>query len=159
MCCDKHQRFTHLLVIHTQPYGIFTQHKYSVYIGPHTWEPCVPSSLTHRLDPCHHLVITERLELCGRNCLISKEASRGRIRDLDRVFLCPLCPKFNRQLTNISKDVKAGDVPNEAKDSSNSDSKLLKKTAITQSISNLHPGSFHEHGDMRTNEIQCKSVV
>ena len=119
----------------------------------------MPNSLTHRLDPCQHLVITERLELCGRNCLTSKEVGGDRIRDLDRAFLCPLCPKFNRRLINISEDVKAGDVPDEAKDSSNSDSKLLKKTAITQSISNLHPGSFHENGDMRTNEIQCKSVL
>jgi hypothetical protein len=133
--------------------------KHSVYIGPHTWEPCVPNSLTHRLYPCQHLVITEWLELCGRNCLTSKEVGEHRIRDLDRVFLCPSCPKFSHRPTNISEDVKAGDVPDEAKDSSNSDSKLFKKTAITWSVSNLRPRSLHENGNVRTKEIQCKSVL
>ena len=133
--------------------------KHSVYIGPHTWEPCVLNSLTHRLDPCQHLVITERLEMCGRNCLVSKQAGGDRIRDLDRAFLCPLCPKVSRRLTITSEGSKAGDMEDKAKASPNSGSKLLKKTAINNSVSNLHPGPLHEHGDVRTNEIQCKSVL
>lgn len=53
----------------------------SVYVGPHTWEPYVPNSLTHRLDPCQHLVVIEWLEMCGRGCLVSKQAGGNRIRD------------------------------------------------------------------------------
>lgn len=119
----------------------------------------MPNSLTHRLDPCEHLIITERIEMCGRNCLVLKQASGDRIRDLDRVFLCPLCLKFSRRPTISSEDVKAGGVEDEAEDSSNSDSKLLKKTAINNSISTLHLGHCQENGDMRTNGIQCKSVL
>lgn len=63
----------------------------SMYLSPHTWVPCVPNSLTHRLHPCGHLIVTDQLEMCGRNCLVSESADKERMRDLDRVFLCP-CP-------------------------------------------------------------------
>ena len=106
------------------------------------------NSLTHRLDPCRHLVITERLEMCGRNCSISKQVGGDRIRDLDRAFLCPLCPKLSRLPTVASEDVRAGDVEDEAKASSDSDSKLLKKTAITQSIMDVSG-----HGRRRCDKI------
>ena len=68
--------------------------------------------------------------MCGRNCSISKQAPGDRIRDLDRAFICPLCLKFSCRPTIISEDVKADDVEDDAKDSSNSDSKFLRKTAI-----------------------------
>ena len=119
----------------------------------------MPNSLTHRLDPCQHLVVTERLEICGRNCLYSKQAARARIRNLDRAFICPLCPKFSHRPTISSEDVKAGDGEEEAKDSSNSDSTRLRKTAINISIANLHLEARHKNGNMRMNEIQCKSVL
>ena len=119
----------------------------------------MPNSLTHRLDPCQHLVVTEQLEICGRNCLYSKQAARERIRNLDRAFVCPLCPKFNHRPTISSEDVRAGDGEDEAEDSSNSDSTCLRKTTMDNSIANLHLETSHENGDMRMNEIQCKSVL
>ena len=133
--------------------------KHSAYIVPHTWEPCVPNSLTHRLDPCQHLVVTERLEICGRNCLYSKQAAGERIRNLDQAFICPLCRKFSHRPTIGSEDVKAGDAEDEAKNSPNSDSIRLRKTTINNSIANLHLEERHKNGDMRMNEIQCKSVL
>ena len=133
--------------------------KHSIYIGPHTWEPCVLNSLTHRLGPCQHFIVTERIEMCGRNCSISKQPAGDRIRDLDRVYLCPLCPRFSRHPKVSSGDVKAGSIEDEAEHSPNSDSKLLKKTVISNSINNLHLGSHHDDRDMRRHEIQCKSVL
>ena len=119
----------------------------------------MPNSLTHRLDPCQHLVVTERLEMCGRNCLYSKQAARERIRNLDRAFICPLCPKLSHCPTISFDDVKAGDGEDEAKDSPNSDSMQLRKTAINNSIASPHLEARHENGNMRTNEIQCKPVL
>ena len=100
-----------------------------------------------------------RVETCGRNCSISKQAAGDRIRDLDRGFLCPLCPRFSRRPTVSSGDVKACSIKDEAGDSPNSDFKLLKKTAIDNSISTLRLAYCQENGDMRRHEIQCKSVL
>ena len=97
--------------------------------------------------------------MCGRNCSNQKQAAGDRIRDLDRAFLYPLCPEFSLRPTIISEDVNAGGIEDEARDSSNSDSKLLRKTAINNSISNLHQEARHKNGDIRMNEIQCKSVL
>ena len=123
--------------------------KHSIYIGPHTWEPCVPNSLTHRLDPCQHLVVTEWLQPCGRNCLISKESGQYRVRDLDRVFRCPSCHILSH----------AGAVLDKAKNPSELDSKLFKKTATIRPISNLYQESFPKDEDMQMNETQCKAVL
>ena len=133
--------------------------KHSIYIVPHTWEPCVPNSLTHRLGPCQHLVVTERLEMCGRNCLYSKQAARERIRNLDRAFICPLCRKISRRTTISSDDMKAADSEDEAEIPSNYDSMRLRKTAINNSIDFLHLEARHENGDMQVDEIKCKSVL
>ena len=65
--------------------------KNSIYLGPHTWEPCVSQSLTHRLNECGHLVVTEQLELCGRNCLVSERMGLSNAKDLDRYFVCSTC--------------------------------------------------------------------
>ena len=117
----------------------------------------MPNSLTYRLGPCQHLIITEQIEMCGRNCIVSKQAAGDRIRDLDRVFLCPLCPEFSRRPTTSSVDVKADGVEGEAEKSSNSDSELLKTIAINNSIGNLHLRHHQKNADVRTN--QCKSVL
>ena len=133
--------------------------KHSAYMGPHTWEPCVPNSLTHRLDPCRHLVITEWLQSCGRNCLTSKEAGQYRVRDLDRVFRCPSCPILSHLRASIAEDAKAGTALDKAKDPSEPDSKLFKKTATTRSTGNLYQESFYKDRDMQMNEVQCKAVL
>ena len=96
--------------------------------------------------------------MCGRNCSISKQAAGDRIRNLDRAFFCPLCPKFSQRPKIISEDPKIDDVEGDAKDSFNSDSKLLRKTAINNSITELHLEARHENGDMLMNKIHCKSV-
>ena len=130
-----------------------TQFTFDLIPGSHV------CSLTHRLGPCQHLVVTERVEPCGLNCSISKQAAGDRIRDLDRVFNCPLCPRFSRRPIVSSGDVKACSIKDEAGDSPNSDFKLLKKKATNNSINNLHLGLYREHRDMRKHEIQCKSVL
>ena len=130
--------------------------KHSAYIGPHTWEPCVPNSLTHRLDPCHHLVITEWFQPRGRNCLTSKEAGQYRVRDLDRVFRCPILSHLR---ASTAEGAKAGAALDKPKDPCSSDSKLFKKTATTRSISNLYQESFRKDEDMQMNETQCKAVL
>lgn len=68
----------------------------------HITPSCTSGSLTHRLI-CGHLVVTERVEVCGRNCGCSEEKENGRIgrgkeqdfvaniRDLDQVWGCPCC--------------------------------------------------------------------
>ena len=81
------------------------------------------------------------------------------MRDLDRVLRCPSCSKLSHLPANVAEDVKAGGRLDEANDLSNSDSKLFKKTATTQSINSLHQESFPEDGDIRMNEIQCKAVL
>jgi hypothetical protein len=77
-----------------------TIHPYTgnVHITP----SCTSGALTHRLI-CGHLVVTERVEVCGRNCVYERDAQekgngRGRekgfvasIRDLDQVWGCPCC--------------------------------------------------------------------
>jgi hypothetical protein len=65
--------------------------KTAIYLGPHTWEPCVSQSLTHRLNECGHLVVTDQLELCARNCLASERMVSSNTKDLDRYFVCSTC--------------------------------------------------------------------
>jgi hypothetical protein len=73
------------------------------YIGKvHITPSCTSGALTHRLV-CGHLVVTERVGVCGRNCGYEGEAQEkknGRsreegfvanIRDLDQVWGCPCC--------------------------------------------------------------------
>ena len=90
--------------------------KRSIYIGPHTWEPCVPDSLTHRLNPCGHLVVTEMLEVCGRNCVVSKGQGLRGIRDLDRVFLCPTCLGSERAPTPTGEQKEYDDMDKKPSD-------------------------------------------
>ena len=133
--------------------------KPSIYIGPHTWEPCVTDSLTHRLDPCGHLVVTKRLETCGRNCLNSKQAGKGRVRDLDQVFLRPACPDFALCPTCTFGGVGSGSMKDEASDSPNIGSEVLGKTAINKSISTLLRKPLYEKREMRMKAIVCESVL
>ena len=133
--------------------------KHSAYIGNHTWEPCVPDSLTHRLDPCRHLVITEQLELCGRNCLISQQAGSDRVRDLDRIFLCPLCPKSSHRPTITPKSSKPSVVKCRGRDRPNFGSRSSKTAAMDESITHLRRGSFNEDAEAQTSGIHCQSVL
>ena len=103
--------------------------------------------------------MTERLKIYRRNCLYSKQVVKARIRNLNRAFICPLCPKFSYRPTISSEDVKANNSEEEAKDSSNSDFTRLRKTVINNSIANLYLEARYKNGNMRMNEIQYKSVL
>ena len=80
-------------------------------------EPYITDSLTYRLDPYGHLIVTKWLETCGRNCFISKQAGKRGVRDLDQVLLCPVCPGFARYLIFISKKFPPSSVDDAATDS------------------------------------------
>ena len=119
----------------------------------------MPNSLTHRIDPCQHLVITECLEVCGRNCRTSKEASEDRIRDLDRIFLCPLCPKVNDYLTAISKDKDAGAMQVGAKTLSIVEPVPLEDTAVVEYNGRGQSEPVYKAGNMQIRTIKCKAVL
>jgi hypothetical protein len=77
-----------------------TTHPYTG--NTHITPSCTSGSLTHLLE-CGHLVLTERVEVCGRNCgdmetrggeVKGREVERGfrpNMRDLDARWLCPCC--------------------------------------------------------------------
>jgi hypothetical protein len=116
--------------------------KHSIYVGPHTWEPCVPDSLTHRLNPCGHLVVTEMLEVCGRNCVVSKG-----IKDLDRVFLCPTCLGNERASTPTDEAKEYDDRGKKSKEFLDCDFRDGGKRAI------------HAKKELRLKGMQCNSVL
>ena len=135
--------------------------KHAVYMGPHTWEPCVPNSLTHRLDACQHLIITEQLELCGRNCIVSRQVSNDRVRNLDRIYLCPLCPGSNHRptITPESSKPNVSLMKYRGKEWPNFGSRLSKTAALDESFTHLRQGPFDEDANARTSEINCESVL
>lgn len=62
----------------------------TLYVSAHISDPCTTGALTHRLEPCGHLVITTQPETCGKNCqtLVCQYANP---KSLDESFVCPIC--------------------------------------------------------------------
>ena len=132
--------------------------KPSIYIGPHTWEPCVPDSLTHRLNPCGHLVVTELLEVCGRNCLVSMGRGLGGIRDLDRFSFCPTCLGNEGALTPTGEQKEYEDIDKNPK-FINCDFRVEAKRAIPGTDARLQIEVHNAKRGVRLKGMRCKSVL
>ena len=130
--------------------------KRSIYIGPHTWEPCVPDSLTHRLNPCGHLVVTEMLEVCGRNCVVPKYGNLSGIRDLDRVFFCPSCPDNERATTHTGEQKEFDNLDKKPSDFISYDLSIGRNRAIHVSDTRQRTETLNAKKEMG---IRCKSVL
>ena len=130
--------------------------KRSIYIGPHTWEPCVPDSLTYRLNLCGHLVVTEMLKVCRRNYVVSKCRDLKGIRDLDWVFLCPTCLGNERAPTHIGEQKESYDLDKKPGDYINYDFLIGRNRAMHVPDTRQRTETLNAK---KETGMRCKSVL